>query len=172
MKNSENGQPIPIPLVEEDQWVNDPTLLEYAPERCYTFAKEEKKGAGKPISFRLPAWFFPEIERLCKAIPDYDDNPSHLLRDALYHRLHFWRKRQSSSVPWQAISQGVAIQDEIATMARWLSSIKETKRALRTHKDRIRLQAYLAEQMAAAENAAEPWRSRLIAEIRRRPEPR
>lgn len=152
-----------------EKWFGD-GAPEYSPHICYTFASTEKKGLGKPINFRLPAWFMPELEKVVDGVADYEGTVSALCRDALYHRLKYWESRGLITSPeWRGLESTLRAQERVARFRRWVDIVRETLMTLREAKDRHGLKSYIQEQTLLAAEAPEPWRSRILAEIRRRP---
>lgn len=141
----------------------------YSPHRVYSFAKIEKQGLGKPQSFRLPAFFTPEIEILVASVGDYENNISHFFRDAIYHRLYYWHERgMVPSELWKSLEVSQRMREYISTQQRRLRELTETLQMLRDAKDRHALNSYIQEQIAISEHAPEPWRSRALAELKKR----
>lgn len=168
-EDGSSSRPLPSGWKRED--ADDAKAKGYSPNKFYVGSKDQM-GHGTTYHVKIPDYSVPRLQKVVSQFPGYD-TVNDFIRDSIRHRLE-WLDANYDEVmadPEQRLfddlSKAEAMASKIKVFKSLPKQIYDACKALQEAGDEAALTAYLMEQGESCTMYPEPWRSKVMDELKR-----
>lgn len=141
----------------------DPTFNPLDLTRIYAFNQFESGRAGYNVGARVPMGWKPDIEKIMRATPEYENMISGFVRDSIYKNcmIHKVLGVPISNALTQ-VNKLQTLKTEEQNFAGWLKDLDEQLTNLKEQKNRLLFEDVWTDNFAAAQNEVEHKKRRVL----------